>query len=67
MDYLRDNAHLRARTDAVTAMLRVRDQTLQTLHGYLKVCSHIQLADNNVADNLKEPRFLLYAHSDSDF
>ncbi|KIM91703.1 hypothetical protein PILCRDRAFT_810985 [Piloderma croceum F 1598] len=36
VDYLRDNAHLRARTDAVTAMLRVRDQTLQTLHGYLK-------------------------------
>jgi len=36
VDYLRDNAHLRARTDAVGAMLRVRDHTLRTLHGYFE-------------------------------
>ena len=38
VDYLRDNAHLRARTDVVSAMLRVRDHALRTLHRYFEVC-----------------------------
>lgn len=38
VDYLRDNAHLRARTDPVSRMLRLRDLTLRALHGYFEVC-----------------------------
>ncbi|THH08290.1 hypothetical protein EW146_g9043 [Bondarzewia mesenterica] len=34
VDYLRDHAHLRPRTDATGSMLRLRDQTMRSLHDY---------------------------------
>ncbi|KAG1843112.1 hypothetical protein DFJ58DRAFT_717829 [Suillus subalutaceus] len=34
VEFLRDNAHLRARTDINAAMLRLRDSVLRTLHSY---------------------------------
>jgi hypothetical protein len=38
-EYLRDHCHLRARTDAVQAMLRTRDCATTALHDYFKVGS----------------------------
>lgn len=37
-EYLREHCHLRARTDGVSSMLRLRDQVCRTLHEYFKVC-----------------------------
>ncbi|PSR70746.1 hypothetical protein PHLCEN_2v13366 [Hermanssonia centrifuga] len=35
-EYLRDHCHLRARTSSVAAMLRLRDNTMRTLHEYFQ-------------------------------
>ncbi|KAH7912364.1 hypothetical protein BJ138DRAFT_1083725 [Hygrophoropsis aurantiaca] len=36
IEYLRDNAHLRPRTDAVASMLRLRSQLHRTIHNYFE-------------------------------
>ena len=36
-EYLRENVHLRARTTAIAAMLRLRDCLHRSIHDYLKV------------------------------
>lgn len=37
VEYLRDNAHLRARTDPISSMLRLRADVLRSLHHYFDV------------------------------
>lgn len=39
VDYLHDHAHIRARTDPMDTMLRVRDAALRSLHAYFEVRS----------------------------
>lgn len=37
VDYLRDHCHLRARTDTIASVLRLRDSTMKSLQNYFTV------------------------------
>jgi aspartyl/asparaginyl-tRNA synthetase len=67
VEFLRDNAHLRARTDINAAMLRLRDSVLRTLHDYFEVPIDIPLSTTSLTLPNADARLSLRAHAHSDF
>ncbi|KAI0051374.1 asparaginyl-tRNA synthetase [Auriscalpium vulgare] len=76
VEYLRDHAHLRARTEAPGAVLRLRDQATRTLHDYFAdldfTYAHTPIITSNDAEGAGEtfrlaPVAAAHAHAPTEF